>query len=649
MIPQFTIARIMDEARIEEVVGDFVVLKRKGANLWGNCPFHNEKTPSFSVSPAKNIFKCFGCGKGGDSVKFLMESQQLSYVEALRFLAKKYNIEVEEATVEESSEEKEKQSLIESIHIANGFAQKFFSDYMMNHESGRIGLAYFHERGFRSETIEKFQLGFAPDGYDVFTKHALINGYKLEVLKKAGLTSSKEDSSNDFFRNRVMFPVHNMTGKVVGFGGRIMVKNDKFPKYINTPESEAYQKSKLLYGAYFARNAVRKSDECYLVEGYTDVVSLHQAGIENVMASSGTSLTVEQVRLIKRMTQNITILYDGDQAGIKAALRGTDIILEEGMNVRVVILPVDEDPDSYVKKVGADAFVSYINTERKDLILFKSSLFASEAKSDPIKKADLIKNIVGSITLIPDNIRRAVYVKETSELLDVPEQTLITEINKIRRAKLRKEQGETPSSAVSEIEDKETASLQHKEQQSKDDESSSITQIERDILRLLIECGTWEILQEDDTKTTVAAHIFEETEEVEMEIPLHKELFHFIHKEFLQGTIHESAFYTSVENEKFSDFCTDLLATKYEASPNWWNKMRIVIPDRKNNFINEIEAAVVRLKEYHIKKMLKEVEHQLKEEKDEHELIKLFEKHKLLQKEKLRFAKMTRTIIYPKS
>src|SRR6476620_8392674 len=362
MISKFTIQRINDEARVEDVVGEFVTLKKRGANLLGLCPFHNEKTPSFNVNPARNIYKCFGCGKAGGPVQFLIDYQQLTYPDALRYLAKKYNIEIEEKKVSDEDKQKEieKHNLVESIHIANAAAQKFFTDYMLHNENGKIGLAYFKERGFLNNTIEKFQLGFAPDGFDVFTKHALKEGFQLEVLKKAGLTSPKENSTVDFFRNRVMFPIHNMTGKVVGFGGRIMVKDEKAPKYVNTPESEVYLKSKILYGAYFDKKEIRKKDECLLVEGYTDVISLHQAGIENAVASSGTSLTQDQIRLIKRITPNITMLYDGDAAGIKAALRGTDLILEEGMNVRVVILPDAEDPDSYVKKVGTEAFTAFI-------------------------------------------------------------------------------------------------------------------------------------------------------------------------------------------------------------------------------------------------------------------------------------------------
>jgi DNA primase len=362
MIPKFTIARIMEESRIDEVIGEFVTLKKRGASLIGNCPFHNEKTPSFNVSVSKGIYKCFGCGKAGNVVTFLMEQQQLTYVEALKYLAKKYNIEIVEEQIsdEKKKEIDEKQSLTESILIANAFAQRFFTDYLLHNEKGGIGLAYFKERGFSNQMIDKFQLGFAPESGTALTEAGLAAGYQLDILKKAGLTSSKEDSKYDFFRNRVMFPIHSMQGKVIAFGGRIMIKDEKAPKYVNTGESDVYTKSKILYGIYQARNDIRKQEECLLVEGYTDVISLVQAGIENVVASSGTALTTDQIRLIKRQTHNVTMLYDGDAAGIKAALRGTDMILEEGMNVRVVILPDQEDPDSFVRKMGSTEFSYFL-------------------------------------------------------------------------------------------------------------------------------------------------------------------------------------------------------------------------------------------------------------------------------------------------
>lgn len=649
MISKFTIQKINDEARVEDVVGEFVTLKKRGANLLGLCPFHNEKTPSFNVNPARNIYKCFGCGKAGGPIQFLIDYQQMSYPDALRYLAKKYNIEIEEENVtdEDKQKELEKHNLVESIQIANAYAQKFFTDYMLHNENGKIGLAYFKERGFLTHTIEKFQLGFAPDGGDSLTKQALKDGYQLEVLKKAGLTSPKENSTYDFFRNRVMFPIHSMTGKVVGFGGRIMVKDEKAPKYVNTPESEVYQKSKLLYGAYFAKNDIRKRDECLLVEGYTDVISLHQAGIENAVASSGTSLTVEQIRLIKRITANITILYDGDSAGIKAALRGTDLVLEEGMNVRIVILPDGEDPDSYVRKVGAEAFNQYIQQNKKDLILFKASLFAREAKADPIKKSELIRDIVESIGKIPDSIPRTIYIRECSQLFDINEQILITEVNKIRRrkAKEQKEAGEKnqpkPAAAQEEL-----PAAFHQEQMNAS--TSTLPLIERDIIRILIEFGAWLTVHEEK-EISVTQFVLEELEGLEIETPGYKTLYDLIKKEFTAGNLLDEKFFASNDDENIRSVAIEILAQPYSLSENWWNKYKIVVPDKKSIFQKDINSSVLRLKQFKNIAEIKKVEHLIKEREAEGnvvELMKYMKLHKMLVQQKKEFARTIGNVVY---
>lgn len=648
MISKFTIQKINDEARVEDVVGEFVTLKKRGANLLGLCPFHNEKTPSFNVNPARNIYKCFGCGKAGGPIQFLIDYQQLSYPDALKYLAKKYNIEIEEENVtdEEKQKELEKHNLVESIQIANAAAQKFYTDYMLHNESGRIGLAYFKERGFLGHTIEKFQLGYAPDGYDVFTKHALKEGFQLEVLKKAGLTSPKENSTIDFFRNRVMFPIHNMTGKVVGFGGRIMVKDEKAPKYVNTPESEVYLKSKLLYGAYFAKNEIRKKDECLLVEGYTDVVSLHQSGIENAVASSGTSLTVDQIRLIKRITPNITMLYDGDAAGIKAALRGTDLILEEGMNVRIVILPDAEDPDSYVKKVGSDAFAEFITNNRKDLILFKTSLFAAEAKNDPIKKSELIRDIIDSIGKIPDTIHRSVYIKECSQLFEMDEQILITEVNKLRRKKARDEQSAVQKADEQQAKDSKQDQLPDSfHQQQFNEATSNLHILERDIIRILIEFGSWKTEEAEDAMT-VAAYMLDDLDGIDIETARFKPVYELIKREFSQGNIHDEKFFTANDDEQITSLAIELLTQPYSVSNNWWEKYKIVIPDKKSLFIKDIQSACIRLKQFKNISELKKIEQKIKEVKDEVELIKLMKLHKLLIEQKKEFALTVGNVIY---
>ncbi|MBL0309437.1 MAG: DNA primase [Bacteroidetes bacterium] len=645
MIPKLTIQKINDEARVEEVVGEFVTLKKRGANLLGLCPFHNEKTPSFNVNPARNIYKCFGCGKGGGPLQFLMDYQQLSYPDALRYLAKKYNIEIDEEqkSDEEKKKEQEQYSLVESIHIANSAAQKFFTEYMLHNDNGKIGLAYFKERGFLTHTIEKFQLGFAPEGGDVFTKHALKEGFQLDILKKAGLTSPKENSTYDFFRNRVMFPIHNMTGKVVGFGGRIMAKDEKAPKYVNTSESEVYQKSKILYGAYFAKNEIRKKDECFLVEGYTDVVSLAQAGIENAVASSGTSLTTDQIKLVKRITSNITILYDGDAAGIKAALRGTDLILEEGMNVRIVILPDGEDPDSYVRKVGAEAFETFVKEQKKDLILFKSTLFAKEAKADPIKKAELIRDIIESIAKIPDTIHRSVYIKESSQLFDMSEQILITEVNKIRRRKAKENERGTEPVAQNQNQPDEVPQAIHQEQFNQ--ATSNLHILERDVVRILIEFGS-EMIEQEGEQVSVARYMLDELEGIDIESKQYKPVYDLVKREVAGGTAQSEKYFTTHEEEQISYIAIELLTQPYSLSENWLNKLRIYVPTKKDNLVKDIHSSVVRLKQFRNIAEIKKVEVLLRETKDEAELIKLMKLHKLLTQQKKEFAALVGNVIY---
>ena len=499
LISRDTIQTILETAQIDEVVGDFVSLKKRGVNYLGLCPFHNEKTPSFTVSPAKGIFKCFGCGKAGNSVNFIMEHEHFSYPEALKYLAKKYQIEIEEKeqTPEEIKLLNERETL---LHITE-FAQKHFTENLFESEEGKaIGLTYFKERGFFIETIRKFQLGYSPEKWDNFTETALKSGYKEENLIKTGLSIKKEDGSlYDRFRGRVIFPIHGLSGKVIGFTSRILSADTNKPKYVNSPESEIYNKSKTLYGIFFAKNAIVANDNCFLVEGNTDVISLFQGGIENVVASSGTSLTAEQIKLIKRYTYNITILYDGDKAGIKASIRGVDMILEEGMNVKVVIFPDGEDPDSYARNNSPSALKKYISESATDFIHFKVKLLADEAANDPIKKANLIKEIVSSISLIPDNITRSVYVKECHHLLDVSEQILINEVNKILKKKFKKET-DTKEELLPEPDE----FIQEKQVETDDLNSESQ---EYHIIELLFSYGNKEVttgyLEEDEEKTEI--------------------------------------------------------------------------------------------------------------------------------------------------
>lgn len=438
MIDQGTIDRIMDAAQIVDVVSQFVTLKRRGINYVGLCPFHSDKTPSFYVSPSKNICKCFACGEGGTAVHFIMKHEQLSYYEALKFLAKKYNIEIQER--EFTDEQKQAYNERESLFILNDYARDYFVNTLHNHIEGKsVGLSYFKERGFREDIIEKFQLGYSLEQKDAFTQEALRNGYKEEYLVKTGLTIKGDNNYVvDRFRGRVMFPVHTLSGKVIAFGGRILRKVENTGKYVNSPESEIYHKGNELYGIFFAKQAITKADCCYLVEGYTDVISMHQAGIENVVASSGTALTNGQIRLIHRFTDNVTVIYDGDAAGIKAALRGIDLLLEDGMNIKVILLPAGEDPDSFAKKQNAESLTKYIKENEVDFIRFKTKLLLDEAGNDPIKRAALISDIVNSISIIPDNIIRSVYIKDCSKLLDIDERILVEEVTKKRLAYLEK-------------------------------------------------------------------------------------------------------------------------------------------------------------------------------------------------------------------
>ena len=438
MIDQGTIDRIIDVAHIVDVVSDYVTLRKRGVNFVGLCPFHTDKTPSFYVSPSKNICKCFACGEGGTAVHFIMKHEQLTYFDALRFLAKKYNIEIQEREL--SDDEKRMRSDRESMLIVNSFAQQHFSTQLLSHAEGRnVGLRYFIERGFREDTIKKFQLGYSLDQRDALSKAAQSAGYRREFLEKTGLVMVRDDgSAYDRFRGRVMFPIHTLSGKVVGFGGRVLKKDEKTAKYMNSPESEIYHKSNELYGIYFAKQSIVKVDRCYLVEGYTDVISMHQAGVENVVASSGTALTLGQIRLLRRFTPNITMIYDGDAAGIKAALRGIDLLLEEGMNIKVLLLPDGEDPDSFARKQNASAFIQYIEQHETDFIRFKTKLLLDEAAGDPIKRSALIIDIVRSIAIIPDTIVRSVYVRECSSMLEIDENVLFAEIKKIQAQKQEK-------------------------------------------------------------------------------------------------------------------------------------------------------------------------------------------------------------------
>lgn len=612
MITQKTVQEILSVVRIEDIVGDFVTLKRKGANMGGLCPFHNEKTPSFNVNPVRNIFKCFGCGEGGDAVSFLMKHENISYPESLRYIAKKYNIAVEETEV--SKEVIQEKQLADALFIINERALKFYQEQLFETDKGKsIGLQYFKQRGFREETIRKWGLGFAPEYRDALTKTLVGEGYSIENLRKVGLTSSFD---NDFFRGRVMFAIQGLAGKPIAFAGRIMQADAKAPKYINSPETEIYFKSKILYGLYHARKAVQQKDECILCEGYTDVISLHQAGIENVVASSGTSLTTEQIRLIKRFTPNIKILYDGDAAGIKAAVRGLDMVLEEDMNVKIVLLPNKEDPDSYVQRIGATAFQEYIDKEAKDFIFFKTQTLLEEAAGDPIKKAKLVKDIVLSIAKIPDPVKRQLFIRECAALMRVEEAILIGETGKlIRKSMDEKKVGRAaPPPSVSDEVGQPTDNYKAIEETFGEKKPQDFTagdgdHQEKDIARILVVNGA--DIFDPVHNVTVAAFILNNIEDVIQDFDnklyqrIAQEALHFVQtntplsiQHFLQHPIKE-----------IQNFTTTMLSNPYDYSENWDAKFNRPLETQKAPDINFVRDAEQSLKRFKLRKIGKMMEH----------------------------------------
>ena len=616
-IPSHIIDEIMSTARVEEVIGDYVQLKKAGSNYKGLSPFTEEKTPSFMVSPAKQIFKCFSTGKGGTVVSFLMEMEQFSYPEALKWLAERYNIQLPEEkplTPEEELQISER----ESLQIINDYARDFFAETIKTAEEGRtIGLSYFKERGFRQDIIEKFQLGYCPRREKSFTETAIEKGYKQEYLEKLGLTKVKDGRSFDFFSGRVMFPIHSVSGKVLGFGGRTLQSDKKVAKYFNSPESILYNKSKILYGIYFAKSEIIKQDNCYLVEGYTDVISLAQSGVENVVASSGTSLTKEQISLVQRYTNNITVLYDGDAAGIKASFRGIDLILEAGMNVKVLLFPDGDDPDSYAKKVGADELQKYIREHEQDFVGFKTEVLLESTGNDPVKRANLIKEIVTSIALIPDSITRSVYIKETAEQFEMAEQTLINELNGIRRRlqndkkgfQQRKPSTELPEVAPEKVEQAEEGRRNYYDQ-------------ELDLIRILILFGSRALeienpirdAQEKVIETSVAEIIVFELQRDELDFE--NDLFARIFKRCVQG-IEENIFYEPsnflrLEDQEIVKFVSDLMSPRYELSRKWLSDFKIETNEEIHKLAQTVRESLYSFKKAKIMSRIDEIRTKLK-------------------------------------
>ena len=645
IIAQNTIQQILSRVDIIDIIGTFVKLKKRGANYLGLCPFHNEKSPSFTVSPAKEIYKCFGCGRSGNSISFLMEAEKYSYVEALRWLANKYGVEIEET--ETSPEYKQQQQAADSLYIINNFAQQFFSTQLFETDEGQdIALSYLKQRGFREDTIKKFQLGYNPEAKDTFSKAALAAQYNQEYLLKSGLVNNREGVLNDNYRGRIIFPIHNQSGKVLGFGARIIKKNDKAPKYINTPENEIYIKSKVLYGSYFARQPIDKADECLLVEGYTDVVSLHQAGIENVVASGGTALTPDQLRLIKKYTNNLTIIYDGDNAGVKAALRGLDLALEEGLNVQLVLIPDGEDPDSYVNKVGSSAFTTFIATNKKDVILFQLNIALAEAGNDNNKKSLVINQIaetIAKINKLEDFSKQQAYIKQSAEILKIEESGLIALVNKHIKEKVYKD--ETKASRNQEFLneavdnalqiDNDAALLLSKDEQH-----------ERAMVRSLLEFGNkpW------NDEETVAKYMFAEIAENQLSDLIDNknlvrllETYKIWYDNGIEPTTKNFLYHDDVE---LSTLAVSIMDFNYEISPNWSAHFEGHIPTREDLFKEEVFSTLNYLKLRKIKRLIDENQLELEKAIGNDEQMICLQTHQHLKQVEMELTKQLGTVIF---
>jgi DNA primase len=658
MISPRTIEQVIDAARIEEVVGDFVALKRRGSSMQGLCPFHNEKTPSFNVSPARGIYKCFGCGKAGNSLRFIMDHEKLSYPEAIRYLAKKYQINVEEEN--QTEEVKEELRERESMLLLNEWAATHMESLLHEDETGRaIGLSYFKERGFTEDTIRKFRLGFLPDQWAHLTDSAIREGYQKEFLVKTGLSIEREDGRMfDRFKNRVMFPIQNLSGRVIGFGGRILTNDKKQAKYLNSPESEVYHKSAVLYGIYHSRKSISELDEALLVEGYTDVISLHQSGIENVVASSGTSLTNEQVRMLRRYTENVTILYDGDAAGIKASFRGLDMILEQGLNVKIVLFPDGEDPDSFARKNSPVFIKDYIKSEARNFIEFKTSILAEEAGNDPIRKAGMIREIIGSLALIPDPVLRSLYLKECSSRLAMDEQTLIFELNK----QIKSKQERRPPSNFTE---KPTQSPYDAPPddlfgpEGPSDEPPQRQQVsgdyrveaqEKDLIRILVKYANqliyFDEINEEGEKIAISQRVGDfilselEADQLLPENPAYRRLYQYF-LERSQEDYPEDPELLNHLDEVISTTVIDLTTDKYVLSELWQNHYQIFITMESDLLKKGVLEAVYSFKLRHVVLMKKALDEELGRlgNDDGERMDEILEEIKMLQSARDEFSK----------
>ncbi|QDA62183.1 DNA primase [Hymenobacter jejuensis] len=653
-IPKETIDQILHHADIVEVVGDFVSLKRKGQNMWACCPFHHEKSPSFSVAPAKGLYKCFGCGKAGGVIQFIMDIEGTSYVEALKYLAKKYGIEIQEE--EKTPEQQLAQNEKDSQFIVSNWAKDHYHKLLLNTDEGQsIGLSYLRQRGLNQTTIQTFELGYSLDQWDDLLKAAQKEGFEAKYLEKTGLTIIREDEQGkdsgrryDRFRGRVMFPIHNVSGRVIGFGARTLKANDKTAKYLNSPESEIYHKSDVLYGMYQARQAIRTEELCYLVEGYLDVLSLHQGGIKNVVASSGTSLTESQIRLISRYTDNVTVLYDGDAAGIRASLRGIDLILEGGLNVRVVLFPDGDDPDSYIRKVGDQRFKDYVDGNSQDFISFKTNLVAKEAAHDPVKKAEAIREVLQSIAKVPDPIKRQVFLQQTSGTFGIDEQVLITEYNKLVKnssSKAVASPGQSGGGAASAGGQRTAAAPRPL---SPDEEAEMamygatpddlvaagggaqreeieplpdvLADCEREIVRLMVLYASQPVQPE----VGVAHYLFSQLDDTTFRTPLYADMMHLCREELEQGRWPDVRTFVQHGRGDIRQLVSDLATDKYELSPNWTTH-QIYVPRELDLLQQACDNAILRLKKEIVQRELSKLQEELRLAQDAAAVDKILE------------------------
>lgn len=628
MISKNTIDTVFETARVEEVIGDFVQLKRAGSNFKGLSPFSNERSPSFMVSPVKQIWKDFSSGKGGNSIAFLMEHEHFTYPEAIRYLAKKYNIEIEET--EQTEAEKANVDLKESMFLVSEFAQKYFHDTLLHADEGKaIGLSYFKERGFSNETIKKFGLGYSPESWDAFSKEALGKGYKLEFLESTGLTIVKDDQKLlDRFRARVMFPIQSMSGRTLGFGGRILTNDKKAAKYLNSPESDIYHKSKVLYGIYQAKQAIAKQNNCFLVEGYTDVIQFNQAGIENVVASSGTALTPDQIRLINRLTKNITVLFDGDAAGLRASIRGIDLILEEGMNVKVCTFPDGDDPDSFARKTSYEDLVAYLDNNAKDFIQFKASLLMDDAKNDPVKKADLIREIVVSISKIPDRIQREIYIQECSRIMDISEQVLVSTLAQL----VQKDIAETGKKLKQE--QKAFDVIKPEGGEVAPEKIDILYGLERKIIEILLLYGNVEdefedvlmkaneegeietVTEKKNYKVYQRIYLSLQEDEVELANPLFRNIYNDLINYFHQAENFNMEHYLMQLHQDFAQEVTDILMEDEKVALHNWEAQNIIVKQKNHSISQYVSETILTLRWFLVDKIIEELKGEISPEPD---------------------------------